>query len=57
MEKRRRWEPKDKQQALDELEKYQTEARQKRLAMWEYGDVESDDEDSAIPAKKAAGKR
>ncbi|MCD7458472.1 hypothetical protein HAX54_038347 [Datura stramonium] len=57
MEKRKRWEPKDKQQALDELEKYQTEARDKRLAMWEYGDVESDDEDSAIPARKAAGKR
>ncbi|XP_059291594.1 ribonuclease TUDOR 1 [Lycium ferocissimum] len=57
MEKRKRWEPKDKQQALDELEKYQTEAREKRLAMWEYGDVESDDEDSAVPARKAAGKR
>ncbi|CAN4088652.1 unnamed protein product [Withania somnifera] len=57
MEKRKRWEPKDKQQALDELEKFQTEARDKRLAMWEYGDIESDDEDSAIPARKAAGKR
>ncbi|KAF3629234.1 hypothetical protein FXO38_06793 [Capsicum annuum] len=57
MDKRKRWEPKDKQQALDELEKYQKEARDKRRAMWEYGDVESDDEDSAIPARKAAGKR
>ncbi|KAM3268886.1 ribonuclease TUDOR 1 [Capsicum chacoense] len=57
MEKRKRWEPKDKQQALDELEKYQKEARGKRRAMWEYGDVESDDEDSAVPARKAAGKR
>ncbi|KAF3629235.1 hypothetical protein FXO38_06792 [Capsicum annuum] len=55
MEKRKRWEPKDKQQALDELEKYQTEARDKRRAMWEYGDVESDEED--IPARKGAGKR
>ncbi|CAN4086533.1 unnamed protein product [Withania somnifera] len=57
MEKRKRWEPKDKQQALDELEKFQTEARDKRLAMWEYGDIESDDDDSAIPARKATGKR
>ncbi|CAN4086531.1 unnamed protein product [Withania somnifera] len=57
MEKRKRWEPKDKQQVLDELEKYQTEAREKRLAMWEYGDIESDDEDSAIPARRAGGKR
>ncbi|KAK4410688.1 Ribonuclease TUDOR 1 [Sesamum angolense] len=57
LEKRRRWEPKDRQQALDELEKFQAEARQKRLGMWEYGDIASDDEDSAPPARKAAGKR
>ncbi|WMV22019.1 hypothetical protein MTR67_015404 [Solanum verrucosum] len=55
MEKRKRWEPKEKQQALDELEKHQTEAREKRRAMWEYGDVESDEED--IPTRKPAGKR
>ncbi|XP_004235862.2 ribonuclease TUDOR 1 [Solanum lycopersicum] len=55
MEKRKRWVPKDKQEALDELEKHQTEAREKRRAMWEYGDVESDEED--IPARKPAGKR
>ncbi|KAK6795636.1 hypothetical protein RDI58_009090 [Solanum bulbocastanum] len=55
IEKRKRWEPKEKQQALDELEKHQTEAREKRCAMWEYGDVESDEED--IPARKPAGKR
>lgn len=42
---------------MDELEKYQKEAKDKRLGMWEYGDVESDDEDSAPSARKAAGKR
>ncbi|KAL0464023.1 UNVERIFIED_CONTAM: Ribonuclease TUDOR 1 [Sesamum latifolium] len=57
LEKRRRWEPKERQQALDELEKFQAEARQKRLGMWEYGDIASDDEDTAPPARKAAGKR
>ncbi|KAL3512036.1 hypothetical protein ACH5RR_024753 [Cinchona calisaya] len=57
LEKRRRWEPKDKQQALDELEKYQTEARDKRRGMWEYGDIQSDDEDIAPPVRKVAGKR
>ena len=56
MEKRRRWEPKDKQQAMDELEKFQTEAREKRLGMWEYGDIASDD-DEAPPLSKAAGRR
>ncbi|KAK4488915.1 hypothetical protein RD792_004705, partial [Penstemon davidsonii] len=57
LEKRRRFEPKDRQLVLDELEKYQTEAREKRLGMWEYGDIASDDEDSGPPARKAAGKR
>ncbi|KAG8388177.1 hypothetical protein BUALT_Bualt02G0098700 [Buddleja alternifolia] len=57
LEKRRRWEPKDRQVALDELEKYQTEAREQRLGMWEYGDIASDDEDAGPPARKAAGKR
>ncbi|KAH6794802.1 TUDOR-SN protein 1 [Perilla frutescens var. hirtella] len=57
LEKRRRWEPKDKQQAMDELEKFQTEAREKRLGMWEYGDIASDDEEMGPPVRKTAGKR
>ncbi|XP_019167393.1 PREDICTED: ribonuclease TUDOR 1-like [Ipomoea nil] len=51
----KRWIPKH---ILEELEKSQTEAREKRRGMWEYGDVESDDEESAPPLRKAAaGKR
>lgn len=42
---------------MDELEKFQKEARDKRLGMWEYGDIESDDEESGPPVRKAAGKR
>nr|GFD03154.1 staphylococcal nuclease domain-containing protein 1-like [Tanacetum cinerariifolium] len=58
LEKRRRWEPKDKQLVLDELEKFQAEARTNRLGMWEYGDIQSDDEENPLPsAKKTAGKR
>ncbi|CAA3023629.1 staphylococcal nuclease domain-containing 1-like [Olea europaea subsp. europaea] len=56
LEKRRRWESKDRQLGMDELEKFQTGARDKRLGMWEYGDIESDDEESAPPLRKAAGK-
>ncbi|KAI3761468.1 hypothetical protein L1987_51885 [Smallanthus sonchifolius] len=55
LEKRRRWEPKDRQQMLDELEKHQAEARTKRLGMWEYGDIESDDEENPLPSAKKAG--
>nr|GLL39887.1 staphylococcal nuclease domain-containing protein 1-like [Ipomoea trifida] len=51
----KRWIPKP---VLEELEKSQTEAREKRRGMWEYGDIESDDEESAPPLRKAAtGKR
>ncbi|KAF2577386.1 hypothetical protein F2Q68_00000205 [Brassica cretica] len=54
MEKRRRFEHKDKKAALDALEKFQEEARKSRTGIWQYGDVESDDEDVA-PARKPAG--
>ncbi|CAN8256952.1 unnamed protein product [Cochlearia groenlandica] len=54
MEKRKKWEHKDKKAALDALEKYQEEARKSRTGMWQYGDVESDDEDTG-PARKPAG--
>ncbi|KAL8056371.1 hypothetical protein ABFX02_04G115800 [Erythranthe guttata] len=58
LEKRRRWEPKDKQQALDELTEVEEAAKKARLGMWEYGDIASDDEDNGPPARKpAAGKR
>ncbi|CAN6991977.1 unnamed protein product [Brassica oleracea var. botrytis] len=56
MEKRRRFEHKDKQAVLDALEKFQEEARKARTGIWQYGDVESDDEDTA-PARKPAGGR
>ncbi|EFH41014.1 tudor domain-containing protein [Arabidopsis lyrata subsp. lyrata] len=51
MEKRRKWEPKDKQAALDALEKFQDEARKSRTGIWQYGDIQSDDEDT-VPVRK-----
>lgn len=57
MERRRKWEPKDRQVALDNLEKFQEEARKDRSGMWRYGDVQSDEEDSGPPARKAGGGR
>ncbi|CAI0449766.1 unnamed protein product [Linum tenue] len=58
IEKRRKWDQKDRKVALDNLEKFQDEARSARRGMWEYGDVESDEEDvAAPPARKAGGGR
>ncbi|XP_010546113.1 PREDICTED: staphylococcal nuclease domain-containing protein 1-like [Tarenaya hassleriana] len=57
MEKRKRWEPKDKLAALDSLEKFQEEARTSRTGIWQYGDIQSDDEDSAPVRKPGGGRR
>ncbi|KAF5459553.1 hypothetical protein F2P56_019492 [Juglans regia] len=57
LEKRKKWESKERQLALDNLEKFQEEARTARRRMWQYGDIQSDDEDTAPPARKAGGRR
>jgi len=56
LEKRKRWDNKERQLALDNLEKFQEEARTARRGMWQYGDIQSDDEDTA-PVRKAGGRR
>ncbi|XP_012471070.1 ribonuclease TUDOR 1 [Gossypium raimondii] len=61
LEKRKRLEAKERKAMLDELEKYQKEAKTARRGIWEYGDVDSDDEEDTLPplaaAKKSGGKR
>ncbi|KAL9241835.1 hypothetical protein vseg_015899 [Gypsophila vaccaria] len=57
LEKRRKWDSKERKAVFDELEEFQQEAKTRRRGMWQYGDIQSDDEDSAPPVRKAAGKR
>ncbi|XP_074309223.1 ribonuclease TUDOR 1-like [Silene latifolia] len=57
LEKRRKWDTKERKAVFDELEEFQQEAKTSRSGMWQYGDIQSDDEDSAPPVRKAAGKR
>ncbi|PKI71224.1 hypothetical protein CRG98_008399 [Punica granatum] len=57
LERRKRWESKDRQAAFENLEVYQEKARTKRLGMWEYGDIQSDDEDMGPPVRKTSGGR
>ncbi|XP_027339745.1 ribonuclease TUDOR 1 isoform X2 [Abrus precatorius] len=57
LEKRNRRDRKEKQEALENLEMFQGEARTSRRGMWQYGDIQSDDEDTAPPARKAGGRR
>ncbi|CAN0915950.1 Ribonuclease TUDOR 2 [Linum grandiflorum] len=55
IEKKRKWDPRERQVALDNLEKFQDEARSGRRGMWVYGDVQSDDEDEGGPRKAGPG--
>ncbi|GAB4847393.1 Translin-1 [Ancistrocladus abbreviatus] len=57
LEKRRRFESKERKSAIDNLEEFQDEAKKNRRGMWQYGDVQSDDEESAPPARKPVGRR
>lgn len=56
LEGRKRWDTKERQAALDNLEEFQAKAKRERLRMWRYGDVQSDDEESAPPPRKAGGR-
>lgn len=56
LERRRKWDKKERQAALDNLEEFQAKAKRDRLKIWQYGDAQSDeDEDSAPTARKAGG--
>ncbi|PIA40659.1 hypothetical protein AQUCO_02400015v1 [Aquilegia coerulea] len=55
--RRNRWDTKERHTALDQLEKHQAKAKRERLAMWQYGDIQSDDEDNAPPSRKTGGRR
>lgn len=51
VEKKNRRDSKERQAELDRLAKHQETAKTQRLNIWQYGDVESDDEDNT-PARR-----
>ncbi|KAJ6875945.1 ribonuclease TUDOR 1 [Populus alba x Populus x berolinensis] len=56
IEKMRKWDSIERKVALENLEKFQDEARADRRGLWVHGDIESDDED-VLPVKKTGGRR
>ncbi|XP_031490324.1 ribonuclease TUDOR 1 [Nymphaea colorata] len=52
LERRKRWDTKERQAALDNLEEHQAKAKRERLNIWQYGDVMSDEEESDMPASR-----
>ncbi|GMH25648.1 hypothetical protein Nepgr_027491 [Nepenthes gracilis] len=57
LEKRKRFESRDRRAMLDNLKEFEDEAKKDRRGIWQYGDIGSDDEDSAPPARNAGGRR
>ncbi|KAL6003572.1 Translin-1 [Asimina triloba] len=58
LERKKRWDTKERQLALDNLEEHQAAAKRERLNLWQYGDIQSDDEeDSGPPSRRAGGRR
>lgn len=57
LERKKRFDSREKQEALDKLEEYQEKAKRQRMLIWQYGDVQSDDEDSAPPVRRPTGGR
>nr|CAL38976.1 TUDOR protein with multiple SNc domains [Picea abies] len=55
LERKKKFDTKERQSALDNLEEHQQKARQGRLNIWQYGDVESDEEE--VPASRKGGRR
>ncbi|ONK58667.1 uncharacterized protein A4U43_C09F15430 [Asparagus officinalis] len=56
LERRKRWDTRERKLAIDNLEEFQDKAKKGRMGIWQYGDVQSDDEESAPPARKPAGR-
>lgn len=57
MEKRKRWESKDRKSVIDNLENFQKEAKTGRRGIWQYGDVDSDDDEDLPTLAAAAAKK
>ncbi|XP_050376067.1 ribonuclease TUDOR 1 [Argentina anserina] len=57
IEKKKKFDTKDRKAALDNLEKFQEEAQVNRRGKWQYGHYDTEDEDNIPPVKKGAGKR
>uniref|UniRef100_A0A1D1XRH2 Ribonuclease n=1 Tax=Anthurium amnicola TaxID=1678845 RepID=A0A1D1XRH2_9ARAE len=57
LEGRKRWDSKERKLTLDSLEEHQNEAKKGRLRIWQYGDVDSEDEDTVPPMRKAGSRQ
>ncbi|URE46439.1 Staphylococcal nuclease domain-containing protein [Musa troglodytarum] len=57
LDRKKKWDTRERKAALDGLEEFQAKAKRERLKIWQYGDVQSDDEELAPPPPRKAGGR
>ena len=57
LERSKRWDTRERKTALQNLEQFQEKAKKERLRIWQYGDVESDEDEQAPAARKPGGRR
>uniref|UniRef100_A0A453H422 Tudor domain-containing protein n=1 Tax=Aegilops tauschii subsp. strangulata TaxID=200361 RepID=A0A453H422_AEGTS len=57
LERGKRWDTKERKTALENLEQFQEKAKKERLRLWQYGDVESDEEDQAPGGRRPPPRR
>ncbi|TVU29909.1 hypothetical protein EJB05_21500 [Eragrostis curvula] len=57
LERSKRWDTRERKAALQNLEQFQEKAKKERLRIWQYGDVESDEEEQAPAGRKPGGRR
>ncbi|CAL9178588.1 unnamed protein product [Musa hybrid cultivar] len=57
LDRKKKWDTRERKAALDGLEEFQAKAKRERLKIWQYGDIQSDDEELAPPPPRKAGGR
>jgi staphylococcal nuclease domain-containing protein 1 len=57
LERSKRWDTRERKTALQKLEQFQEKAKKERLRIWQYGDVESDEEEQTPAGRKPGGRR
>ncbi|KAI4998574.1 hypothetical protein ZWY2020_053916 [Hordeum vulgare] len=57
LERGKRWDTKERKTALENLEQFQEKAKKERLRLWQYGDVESDEEEQAPGGRRPPPRR
>ena len=57
LERGKRWDTNERKTALQNLEEFQEKAKKLRVGLWQYGDVDSDDDEPAPGGGRPGSRR